>query len=212
MPLESPVSILYNSDGIELSVSGGIAPPLSTSALMFAGLDASSTARVLRTHTDGTLFITGSIQTTAATDVTASQGNSGSIAQSWYVQLTNGTTVVGQAITNALFVTGAVTVANVLTSSFLKSTTSSVAAVARTATSTTILAANTARQFATIFNDSTVNLFLRLSSGTASSTSYSVRVGASSYFEVPANYSGIITGIWASGGAGNAHITEFTPT
>jgi hypothetical protein len=212
MPLESPVSILYNSDGLELAVSGGSTPPLSSSALMVAGLEAGGTARVLKTTTDGTLFITGSIQTTAATAVTASQGNSGSIAQSWYVQLTNGTTVVGQAITNALWVTGAVTVTNVLTASMLKATTSSIAAVARTATSTTILAANTARNGASIYNDSNVNLFLRLSSGTASSTSYSVKLGAQSYFEVPADYSGIITGIWASAGTGNALITEFTPT
>lgn len=36
MPLETPVSILYNSDGFELAVSGGSTPPVSSSAFMVA--------------------------------------------------------------------------------------------------------------------------------------------------------------------------------
>lgn len=209
MPLDTPVSILFNSDGIELAVSGGIAPPVSTSAIMFAGIDAASTARVLRTHTDGTLFVTGTVSTAISS---VAQGNSGSIAQSWYVQLTNGTTVVGQAQANALFVTGNLTITNIVTTSLQRATSSSVVSVARNAASTTILAANGYRNGASIFNDSNAVLYLRLSAGTASSTSYSTKLGAQSYFEVPTNYSGAITGIWASAGIGNAYVTEYTPT
>jgi len=209
MPLDTPVSILFNSDGIELAVSGGTTPPVSTSAIMFAGIDAASTARVLRTHTDGTLFVTGTV---AASISSVAQGNSGSIAQSWYVQLTNGTSVIGQAQGNALFVTGNLTVTNIVTTSLQRATSSSVVSVARNAASTTILAANGYRNGASIFNDSNAVLYLRLSAGTASSTSYSTKLGAQSYFEVPTKYSGVITGIWASAGIGNAYVTEYTPT
>ena len=209
MPLDTPVSLLFNSDGIELAVSGGTTPPVSTSAIMFAGIDAASTARVLRTHTDGTLFVTGTV---AASISSVAQGNSGSIAQSWYVQLTNGTSVIGQAQGNALFVTGNLTVTNIVTTSLQRATSSSVVSVARNAASTTILAANGYRNGASIFNDSNAVLYLRLSAGTASSTSYSTKLGAQSYFEVPTKYSGVITGIWASAGIGNAYVTEYTPT
>ena len=209
MPLDTPVSILFNSDGIELAVSGGTTPPVSTSAIMFAGIDAASTARVLRTHTDGTLFVTGTV---AASISSVAQGNSGSIAQSWYVQLTNGTSVIGQAQGNALFVTGNLTVTNIVTTSLQRATSSSVVSVARNAASTTILAANGYRNGASIFNDSNAVLYLRLSAGTASSTSYSTKLGAQSYFEVPTKYSGVITGIWASAGIGNAYVTAYTPT
>ena len=209
MPLDTPVSILFNSDGIELAVSGGTTPPVSTSAIMFAGIDAASTARVLRTHTDGTLFVTGTV---AASISSVAQGNSGSIAQSWYVQLTNGTSVIGQAQGNALFVTGNLTVTNIVTTSLQRATSSSVVSVARNAASTTILAANGYRNGASIFNYSNAVLYLRLSAGTASSTSYSTKLGAQSYFEVPTKYSGVITGIWASAGIGNAYVTEYTPT
>lgn len=218
MPLETPVSILYNSDGFELAVSGGSTPPVSSSAFMVAGIDPANAARVLRTTTDGTLFVTGTITTTGGGTVT--QGNQGSIAQSWYVQLTNGSAVIGTNIGNALFVTGAVTVtqpvavssiSGIVTQSSVRAATSAITSVARNAASTTILAANGARIGGSVYNDSNAILFLRLATGTATTTTgYSVKVGAQAYFEIPSNYSGIIVGIWTSAGSGNALITEFT--
>lgn len=83
--------------------------------------------------------------------------------------------------------------------------------VADTATSTTILASNTSRKGATIYNDSSALLYLRLASGTASSTDYSVRVYPNGYYEVPSSYVGTIVGIWASDpNDGGAKVTEFT--
>jgi hypothetical protein len=81
--------------------------------------------------------------------------------------------------------------------------------VSGSASSTTILAANTGRLGAVIFNDSTAVLYLDLTGGTASSSSYSVQLGAGSYFEVPHGYLGLITGIWASA-TGAARVTEFS--
>jgi hypothetical protein len=81
--------------------------------------------------------------------------------------------------------------------------------VASSATNVTLLAANANRIGATIFNDSTQVLYVKFGA-TASSTSYTVQVAASGYYEVPAPvYRGIIDGIWASAN-GNARLTELT--
>lgn len=82
--------------------------------------------------------------------------------------------------------------------------------VASSATSVTVLAANVARQGATVYNDSTAILYLLLSTGgTASTTAYTVQVPAQGYYEVPFRYTGALIGIWASA-AGSARVTEIT--
>lgn len=83
--------------------------------------------------------------------------------------------------------------------------------VAGSATSVTILASNTSRKGAAVFNDSTVNLYLDLTGGTASTTSYTVKVAPGQYFELNATpvYTAAITGIWDSA-TGNARVTEWS--
>jgi len=78
--------------------------------------------------------------------------------------------------------------------------------VASSATNVTLLAANTSRFGATIFNDSTSILYLKLGA-TASATSFTVKMDAGDYFETPYDYTGIIDGLWASAN-GSARITE----
>ena len=82
--------------------------------------------------------------------------------------------------------------------------------VASSATSVTVLAANTSRKGACIFNDSTAVLYLKFGA-TASTSSYTVQIAASGYFELPLPnvYTGIMDGIWASAN-GNARVTELT--
>lgn len=85
--------------------------------------------------------------------------------------------------------------------------------VSGSASSVTLLAANSARRGATITNDSSALLYVKFGA-TASTSSYTVVItGASAapfaYYEVPFGYSGIITGIWASA-TGNARVTEIT--
>ena len=61
MPLdESPVSVLYDENGISLAVSGGVATPTSASALLFAGITTTGTASIAKMSADGSIFITGS--------------------------------------------------------------------------------------------------------------------------------------------------------
>ena len=81
--------------------------------------------------------------------------------------------------------------------------------VASSASSVTILVANTARVGAAVYNDSTQILYLLLGTSAASTTNYTVQMGTLSYYEVPFGYVGRINGIWASAN-GNARVTELT--
>lgn len=97
---------------------------------------------------------------------------------------------------------------------FVKPATGTVTSVAGSASSVTLLAANTARKGATITNDSSALLYVKLAASAASTSAYTVVLaGAASapfaYFEVPFGYSGEIRGIWASA-TGNGRVTELT--
>lgn len=88
--------------------------------------------------------------------------------------------------------------------------TPTLAGVAASASSTTLLVANPTRRGATIVNDSTsATLYVRLGAAAAAATSgnYSVALAAGDYYEVPASYSGEIRGIWAAA-TGFANVTE----
>lgn len=80
--------------------------------------------------------------------------------------------------------------------------------VASSASSVTLLAANAARLGAFIVNESTATLYVKCNSGTASATSYTKAMPTNTDWEVPCGYRGAITGIWASAN-GNARVTEF---
>lgn len=86
---------------------------------------------------------------------------------------------------------------------------SAVTQVNSSASSVQLLASNTARKMATFFNDSTQALYLKLGT-TASSSSYTVKMAAASYYELPPPiFTGRIDGIWASAN-GSVLITEET--
>jgi hypothetical protein len=87
-----------------------------------------------------------------------------------------------------------------------RSATPTISIPAGSTSSTTLLALNTNRLGATIHNDSAVALYVKLGS-TASTTSFTIKMAADSYYEVPFNYTGVIDGIWASA-TGAARVTE----
>lgn len=89
-----------------------------------------------------------------------------------------------------------------------KSGTATLSNVAGSASSVTLLSAAAGRLGATIVNDSTAVLYVKFGT-TASSTSYTVKLVADAYYEVPFGYTGRIDGIWASA-TGNARVTELT--
>lgn len=92
-----------------------------------------------------------------------------------------------------------------------KSATATQTQVPDNAASVTILASNASRKGATIVNTSTATLYLRFSSSAATTSNYTVALVAGAYYEVPFQYTGQITGIWATDpNTGNANVTEFT--
>jgi hypothetical protein len=86
------------------------------------------------------------------------------------------------------------------------------ATVAASATSVTLLTANTARAGATVTNNSSATLYLSLGTSAASSTNFTFVLGPlvgklAAYYELPFGYAGAVTGIWDTA-AGSALIRE----
>jgi len=73
----------------------------------------------------------------------------------------------------------------------------------------TLLAANTQRLGASIYNDSSATLYVRFAA-TATTSNFSVKLFPDDYCEVPSGYTGIIDGLWSSDAGGNARVTEYT--
>lgn len=86
------------------------------------------------------------------------------------------------------------------------SSTGTLSNVSGSASSVTVLAANVDRLQGVIFNDSGATLYLKFGS-TASTSSFTYRLDPYYTLEVPASYTGIITGIWSSA-TGSARVTE----
>ena len=78
--------------------------------------------------------------------------------------------------------------------------------VGSSTSSVTLASANAGRNGLVIVNDSTAVLYVKYGS-TASSSSYTYKLGAGDIFEMSIVYTGIVTGIWASVN-GNARVTE----
>lgn len=96
-----------------------------------------------------------------------------------------------------------------VTTSQARPATSITSSVAGSATNTTLLPSNSSRLGATIYNDSTALLYIKL--GTAATiTDFTIKLFPMSYWEVPFGYTGEIDGIWASA-TGFARVDELTP-
>jgi hypothetical protein len=102
----------------------------------------------------------------------------------------------------ALYNPTAVTVSNPTSSTSTPST------VSASTTSGALLAANSNRVGATIWNNSTANLFIDLDSA-ASTTDFSAKISPGGYYELPFRYTGVISGIWDAAN-GNALVRELT--
>lgn len=103
-----------------------------------------------------------------------------------------------------------VSIAGTVATQPAKSSTGVLSSVAATVTvDTTILASNANRLGGTVFNDSiSETLYLAFATG-ASSTAYSVAVLPKGYVEIPALYTGRVSGVWTAA-IGSARVTELT--
>lgn len=129
------------------------------------------------------------------------------------VPLPAGTNAIGKLAANSGVDIGDVDVTSVggtVTTKETRSATGTLTQVNDSASSVTILASNASRLGASIANDSTATLYLKMGT-TASLTDYTVPVVTGAYYEVPFNYTGRIDGIWATDpNTGAARVTEFT--
>lgn len=121
-----------------------------------------------------------------------------------------GSNVIGHVIADSGSTTA---VTGTVTTKETKSATNTTATVASSATVVTLIASNANRLGATIYNDSTALLYVKLGA-TASLTDFTVLLSGTvssigGYYEVPFGYTGIITGIWASA-TGSARVGELT--
>lgn len=98
--------------------------------------------------------------------------------------------------------------ASVAVDSLPASGTGTLSNVSGTASSTTLLASNSARKGGSVYNDSTAILYVK-TGVTASNTSFTVKMQPDDYWEIPFGYTGRIDGIWASA-TGAARVTEYT--
>lgn len=93
----------------------------------------------------------------------------------------------------------------------LKSAVNTHSSVASGTGSVTILASNALRKGGRIFNTDANALFLDLSGGTAVAASRAqVMLAQNEGYSIEAGYTGLITGIWAGDGSGNASVVETT--
>jgi len=96
-----------------------------------------------------------------------------------------------------------------ITTSQARPATSITSSVAGSVASVVLLPSNSSRLGATIYNDSSSLLFVKLGA-TASNTDYTVKLFPLGYYEIPYGYTGEIDGIWVSA-VGHARIDELTP-
>lgn len=165
-----------------------------------AGNASNGTPRVVIASNQPPLTVTGSTTVVGVVSVTGS------------TSITNVVTVTGStSIINTVTVTGSTSVINTVATAprMMTTGTATLANVTAVTISTTLLTTNTSRIGATIYNDSTSILYLKFGT-TASTTSFTVKLLAEDYFELPQPiFTGHITGIWAST-TGAARTTELT--
>jgi hypothetical protein len=193
-----PVVIANNQTAVPISAS---ALPLPSGAATETSLAAQSIVDNA-TFTDGTTRIVPAgfvFDETAGTALTENDGGAARIdSKRAQVFVQEDATTRGQR--QSVNASGAALVKE------QRGASAAVTSVAAAVADTSLLAVNTARMGAAVYNDSTAVLYLKLGTG-ASTTSFTARLVPNAYYEVPFNYTGAVNGYWSSA-TGNARITE----
>lgn len=140
------------------------------------------------------------------------QGTPNTIANAWPVKVTDGS--YSQSFTPAGEAKISITEplpegANVIGQVKIKPTSSNmISMVSASVSNTALLVPNSNRLGATIYNDSTSILYVKLGV-LASSDSYTVQMGPKTYYELPYRWTGQVDGLWVSAN-GKAVIGELT--
>lgn len=177
---------IVDSNGLSVALPDGYVLTGNNLGFLVAGTDGTS-AQFMRVGSDGSLY---SIQ-----------------SGTWTIRLQDG---YGNPLTASIgnpsgLETGLITRNIPISASICTRST-----VAASLTAVTILNANVNRRGASVFNDS-VAAILKLALGTAdvSSTNFTVEMTAGSYYEIPFDFTGRISGIW-NVASGAARVSELT--
>lgn len=111
MAFENPFSVLFDSEGVELAVTASFSGSFedgTQSGLLLMG-SSSAGAQFLSVGTDGQMTVT------VGNQPTVDQGSQGTIGNSWYVSITDGTSVIGTeanpfAVSGSVAINGSVTI------------------------------------------------------------------------------------------------------
>lgn len=192
---DNPASVLFNTDSIELSVTASVAIPASASALIAAGVGSDGIVRYHKIDSSGFLHVSMSLPTTI--NVQGSQlSGSVSFGNPLLFAGTDGTAL------RTVLTDGSGRIVNTQ-----KAYSSSITPISASASAIQLLAANPQRLGATLYNDTDTDMYVALGN-TLTTSSYSVKVGVTQYYEVPSGYTGILYAIWDTGPEGYAQVTE----
>lgn len=226
--LESPLSILFDSNGIEMAHSQSQVITGSTTGYLVMG-SGSTGAQFLKVGPDGEVFITGSIDAVAAgvqqvtgvvnigniwsaitgtnNALVVNQGQSGSIQQSWYMSLTDGTKVIGTGSSAPLYVN----VVNAITTSANNATTTAVSQVLASTTPYNVLTSNSSRKGTSFYKEGSGNAYILLGAGVPSATNFTVKLLNGASYDTPFNYTGPVQVVFSTHVAGSyIMVTDFT--
>ncbi len=111
MAFENPTSVLFDTEGRELNVSQSQTVTTTQPGLVVYG-SGSTGWETLKLSSNGELFVTGTVDVTVGE---VDQGAAGTIAESWYMRITDGTQVIGTGSSAPIFISGAVDIPNTVT-------------------------------------------------------------------------------------------------
>ena len=234
--LHSPIAVLYDDDGNAMALSQSAPLSAATSGYMMVGSGSSGGgAALVKVAPTGEVFITGSIDAIAAGvqqvtgsvyvdnmpttgangGITVNQGTSGSYADAWKVVLTDasgsifGTQASPLWVTGAMTVTGSVAIVGTVNTREINSPNAATTQIAASLSVQTALVANANRRGAVFYKTGNGNAYVKLGTG-ATASDYTTIMVNNAYWEVPANYTGIITVIFDKllGGIKVTEITE----
>lgn len=225
MSFESPISVLYNANGSEIALSASQSISVSSQpGLMIMASGSNGTAQFFKLADDGALLVSGAfsfggiVNASISNAPTVNQGTAGTLDQSWFVRISDGTQVLGTGSSAPVWVTGSVTtnVTPVATQSVYVGGWNTVAVTAsvqelRSATAVlsstlassglvgySLLTSNSSRKGATFFLEGNRVAYLKLGTG-ANTNSFSIKMTNNSYWEIPFNYTGDVTVSFNSG-------------
>lgn len=201
MPLESPVSVLFTSEGIEVAVSASQNILSNTSGFLAMG-SGSTGAQFLSLTSDGALYVSGNFGAGGSTAVTQSI-----VVAGWDSGVTGSVfaTILGPVDVN---ITGTLDVRVLNTASVLTpgAVGTFMSSSASTTTSFTLLPTRPSRRGATLWKEGSNVAYVALAD-VVTTTNYTVRLTSNGYYEVPFDYVGPVSVIFNSDAGGNQVLT-----